>query len=289
MFVRFFTYILGLKHPLIWTYNPLTLDMLHVRSNDKVIYHCVDEIKAQPDMPVQAIADAEEKLLKRADCVFVTSEKLYTSRKIINDYTFIFTNVADFEHFNRATIISTEVPQDLASLKKPVIGFVGAISSYKVDFGLLSYMALSRPDWSIVLIGKVGEGDPATDISLLQHDNIHILGPRAYEDLPGYLKGFDVAMIPVALNDYTHAMFPMKFFEYLAAGKRIVATNIDSLKAYRDTISIADSHADFVRCVDEILAAEDDAGLNQRLALARENTYRIRTESMLAMVNEITK
>ena len=284
-FSNFFMYLLGFKKPILWSYNPMTMDVFSVKPNVKVVYHCVDEIKEQPGMPVREMENAENRLLKRADYVFVTSERLYKTRKQMNNNTFLFSNVADYEHFSKARSEKIVIPEDVACVRRPILGFVGAISSYKVDFKLLSFVARSRPDYSIVLIGKVGEGDPGTDVSLLEFDNIHFLGPRAYDDLPAYIKSFDVAMIPVALNEYTHAMFPMKFFEYLSAGKRMVSTNIDSLKSYGDCVSIANSYDEFISYIDQILADKDDEALSQRLALAKENTYRIRTEKMLAIIN----
>lgn len=288
-FSKIFSFLLGFKKPVLWSYNPMTLDIFPVRSDTKVIYHCVDDIKEQSGMPVSEIESAEGKLFKRANYVFVTSEKLYGASKHINSNTFLFSNVADYEHFSKARSDMIVVPDDVAYIKKPVIGFVGAISSYKVDFDLLSFIAKARPDWSIVLIGKVGEGDPDTDVSSLELDNIHFLGPRAYEQLPAYIKSFDVAIIPVVLNEYTHAMFPMKFFEYLAAGKRIVSTDIDSLKSYGDYLCIANSYDEFVSGIDEILSSGNDGDMGKRLELAKQNTYKIRTEKMLAVMNGLSE
>lgn len=282
---KLFTFILGFEKPIIWTYNPMTLEIFSVTPAVNVVYHCVDEIKAQPGMPVKEIEIAEKRLLKRADYVFVTSEKLYSTRKLANNNTFLFTNVADYDHFSKARSKTTVIPEDISSIKKPIIGFVGAISSYKVDFELLSFVAKSKPEWSIVLIGKIGEGDPETDASILELKNINMLGPRSYKDLPAYIKYFDVALIPVVLSDYTHAMFPMKYFEYLSAGKRIVSTNIDSLQHYSDHVLLSRSYDDFVDNVEKVLLEGNDVGLNERLEFARENTYKARTEKMLAIIN----
>lgn len=283
-FTRLFIFFLGFKNKVVWTYNPMTLDLLYVTRSTYLVYHCVDDVKQQPGMPKTILASAEYDLLKRADCVFVTSNELYRTRKKINSNTYLFTNVADYEHFSKARDSETLVPDDIAQIKHPVIGFVGAISAYKLDFKLIAYMARQRPDWSIVLIGKVGEGDPNTDVSSLTLDNIYLLGPRAYEQLPAYMKGFDVAMIPVVLNEYTHAMFPMKFFEYLAAGRRIVSMNIDSLQSYSDYTCIANSYDEFVSRIDEILASGSDDNLDNRLELARQNTYKIRMKKMLEVM-----
>ena len=277
--------MLGFRRPVLWTYNPMTLELLKTGAGTKIVYHCVDEIKAQPGMPVKQIEQAEDRLLKRANYVFVTSEKLYQTRKQINGNTYLLPNVADYDHFSKARNGDLALPGDMAPIKKPIIGFVGALSPYKVDFDLLKFMAGARPDWSIVLIGKVGEGEPGADSSRLDAENIHLLGPKPYQDLPAYIQCFDVAIIPVTVNEYTNAMFPMKFFEYLAAGKRVVSTNIDSLRGYSQHALLSEGYEEFVTNIKNVLQEGNDVGLSERLALAKENTYRRRTEKMLAIIN----
>jgi glycosyltransferase involved in cell wall biosynthesis len=164
------------------------------------------------------------------------------------------------------------------------IGFVGAISGYKVDFPLLRLMAERHPEWSIVLIGKVGEGDPWTDVgSLADLPNLHFMGPRAYRDLPAYLKGFDVAILPSMLNEYTRGMFPMKFFEYLAAGCPVVATRLHALQAYDNVAYLAVDPADFIVGVEQALAGAV-VPLGQRLDAAKDQTYERRTARMMAVI-----
>src|SRR5690606_8984533 len=202
-----------------WTCNPMTPRLCPVGRFAAVVYHCVDEIKAQPGMPAAEIEAAEAELLAAADHCFVTAEHLLETRRRLNPRTHYFPNVADFEHFARARDACTRVPDDLAALPQPRIGFGGAISGYKLDLPLVRRVAESYPEWSVVLIGQIGEGDPWTDVRALRGvPNLHLLGPRPYADLPAYLKGFDVAILPSPINAYTRGMFPMKFFEYLAAG-----------------------------------------------------------------------
>lgn len=285
-FSRFFMFFLGLRKPLVWTYNPITLDVFRVRKGVIIVYHCVDDIKAQPGMPRKEIEAAEERLVKRADYVFVTSNKLYEKNCALTDHIHLFSNVADYNHFSRALSDDIEKPDDIGSGEGPVIGFVGAISGYKQDLKLLEFIAANKPEWRIVLIGKVGEGDPDTNVNNLKNfDNVLFLGPRQYSQLPSYIKSFDVAIIPAALNEYTHAMFPMKFFEYLAAGKRVVSTAIDSLKDYADYCEIADNNDDFILKIENVLNTEDTS-LEKRLALAKQNTYATRTQKMLAIINQ---
>ena len=286
MQLRLWLRAVAFQRPLLWTYNPLTLELINIDGFpfDAVIYHCVDEIKAQPGMPEDVIERAERTLVARADIVFVTARYLLETRRSWNANTFYFPNVADAEHFGKALERTTVVPEDLSVLPRPRIGFVGAISSYKVDFGLLRHLAMAHPEWSIVLIGQVGEGDPATDVSSLKDlRNVYLLGPRPYEQLPNYLKGMDVGIIPSLKNDYTRAMFPMKFFEYLAAGLPVVATDLPALEEFANVAYLAGTYGEFIRQVETALV-ENRSVREQRLAVARQYTYKRRTEVMWELV-----
>ncbi len=173
-------------------------------------------------MATLEIEKAETDLVRDIDFCFVTAEALLTRRRELNQNTYYFPNVADFDHFSKSLDAATPLPDDLRGIPTPRIGFIGAMSGYKVDFALLRLIALAHPDWNLVLIGKVGEGDPWTDTSEISSiKNIHLVGPRSYEELPSYLKGMDVAMLPCHVNDYTTGMFPMKFFDTSPRGVRL--------------------------------------------------------------------
>lgn len=275
---------IGMKKDIFWTYNPMSNRFFNLRRFQKTIYHCVDDIAAQPNMPAEELAKAERALVETVDICFVTAPHLFDERKQWNSNTHYFGNVADFEHFNSTLSEQTKIPKDLEEFPVPRIGFIGAISNYKVDFDLLTQMAQERPDWSIVMIGQIGEGDPETDISQLRrHKNIHLIGARSYASLPNYLKGFDVAIIPSRINQYTRSMFPMKFFEYLAAGRPVVATNLHALQEYKTVAALAESNEDFIKGVDAALSGEI-APLDSRLDIAREQTYERRTRKMLKLI-----
>ncbi len=279
--------ILKFNFSLLWTYNPLTTLLIDLKLFQFSIYHCVDEIKAQPLMPTELLVVAEKKLLKEIDCVFTTSIELTNSRKLVNNNTFYFPNVSDFRHFSSALDADTPLPEDLFPISSPRIGFIGALSSYKIDFSLLKYIAESRPDWSIILIGKVGEGDPKTDISVLDGlPNIYLLGHRNYSSLPSYLKGFDVALLPNLINEYTNSMFPMKFFEYLASGTPVVSVNLPALIEFYYLAIFVSTPEEFVEAIERALAG-DVPNLDSRLDAAEQHTYSERTQQMLSLINNL--
>ena len=143
---------------MLWTYNP-TLRLINSNNYSKLVYHCVDEISAQPGMDAPQIMAWERLLCETADMVFVTSKNLLSARIKFNLSTYYFPNVVDLSYFTSVSRFdSFSPPYSLARIPGPRLLFVGAISSYKVDFDLLRHLALLRPHWSIVLIGAIGEG-----------------------------------------------------------------------------------------------------------------------------------
>lgn len=274
---------LGLQSPIIWTYNPVIVETLLKLPHSMLIYHCVDDLAAAPDMPSEVLRETEAALLASADIVFAVSRALQAQcAQHAPARTHYSPNVADFEHFSAARQAGP-IPSDLEAILRPRIGFIGAISEYKVDFDLIAAVADARPDWHWVLIGQLGEGQPGTSAAKLRRPNIHLLGPRPYDTLPGYLRGFDVAVLPCPRNAYTRAMSPMKFFEYLAAGRPIVATPVDGIMEYRETFWAAETPDAFRAAIERALAGDvpDPA---TGLRFARENTWERRLDSMLKVI-----
>ncbi|MBW0166544.1 MAG: glycosyltransferase [Vulcanococcus sp.] len=280
--------LLGLRADLLWTYNPLTALLLPLQPSGyrQLAYHCVDDLAAQPCMPVPLIQREEERLCRICDQVFVTSLELLHTRSPFNPHIRYDPNVADVAHFARARDRSGPVPMDLQNLPVgPRLGFVGAVSGYKLDLELLARLARHRPDVQLVLIGRVGEGDPGTDLQLFQGlINVHLLGPRPYEQLPDYLRGFDLALLPSPINAYTRSMFPMKFFEYVAAGVPVVATDLPALQDQAHLAQLCSDTESFLTAVDRLLA--DPPGLGARTPVPLQNlpdwcSYSRRTQSML--------
>ena len=273
---------------ILWTYNPLTLLYVDRKLFKALIYHCVDEISAQPGMNELLIRVQEKQLCASADHVFVTSPALYSSRSCWSSNVTYFPNVVDAKHFDKKKTARNSMPSQYYSIPEPRIVFVGALSSYKVNFKLIRELALMRPDWSVVLIGLVGEGDPNTSIDqLINIENIYLLGPKPYDQLPGFMHFSDIGILPCVLNTYTRAMFPMKFFEYLAAGLPVVSTRLPSLEGFSDYVDFADSVEEFASKIEIYLSKSvviDDVKVKDFVS---QHSYIGRTSKMIAIIDQM--
>jgi glycosyltransferase involved in cell wall biosynthesis len=285
--------LLHFKADLLWTYNPLSglLISLPQHHYQQLVYHCVDDLAAQPCMPAALIEREEERLCRCSDQVFVTSLELLRTRSPFNSRIRYDSNVADIDFFAQARDQSMPIAPDLLALPEGArLGFIGAVSAYKLDFDLLALLAKARPDCQIILIGRLGEGDPTTDLQRVEsYPNIHFLGPRAYAELPFYLRGFDLALLPCPINSYTRSMFPMKFFEYMAAGVPIVSTDLPALQDYADLACLCRSRDDFLDAIHRLLSS--DVQRNEAVVplglIPQHCSYRGRTHLMMQVLDRL--
>jgi len=217
---------LGFQRPINWVFNPAAGLVAGTLGEDLLIYYCVDEYTAFSGVATQALAALEERLLRRADLVLVSAERLLDSKARINRRIALVRHGVDFDHFRRALDPETEVPQELAVLPRPVIGYFGLIAQDWVDVNLLALVAQRLPRASLVLLGKV-----TMNVSALERlPNVHFLGRKPYATLPSYCKGFDVAVIPFPVSEVTLNANPLKAREYIAAGLPVVSTPIPEVE-----------------------------------------------------------
>lgn len=284
---------INFRRHILWTYNPALLDFIaHPNlTYRQTVYHCVDNIAAQPCMDSYTLEEKEKHLCQHADAVFVTSQALYSKLNHLNPHTYLYPNVADITHFSRARGSAMILPRDLSDLTGPIIGFIGAISAYKLDFGLIAQIARYKADCNFVFIGRIGEGDSSTDVSALSDlPNMHFIGAKPYSELPMYLHWFDIALLPCLINDYTTYMFPMKFFEYVAAGVPVVTTNLPSLQNYARYANICSDEESFLYMINHILSFPK--GVGPRAAIPLEELppwcgYDERTKLMLQDLEQL--
>ena len=279
----------GLEYDWLWTYNPLTTRFLNIKIFSKTIYHAVDAIQEQPNMPKKLIENEEIKLCNLVDYVFVTSPKIEKYLSPYSQRIRYYPNCCDYNHFAKALEISNDdIPNDLLEIGCPRIGFIGAVSNYKLDFNLIYEVALNNPKWNFVFIGPTSEGEVFTDLSLIKkRKNIYLLGYKTYSQLPYYCAGIDIAWLPLQINSYTQSMFPMKFFEYLAAGLPVVSTAIDSLRSFSNEAILCDSSMKSHSFALKSSMSGDCPVLENRLKLAKKHTYKSRTLRMIEQISKI--
>jgi UDP-galactopyranose mutase len=214
----------------------------------------MDELSAFAGAPPEMKA-LEAEMLRRADIVFTGGQSLYEAKKDRHDDVHCFPSSVDVPHFAQARTIGEE-PVDQRDVPHPRIGFCGVIDE-RMDISLIEGIAMARPDWHLMMVGPVVKIDPA---ALPQLPNVHYLGGKKYNELPHYLAGWDVAILPFAHNDSTRFISPTKTPEYLAGGKPVVSTSItDVVRPYgvQKLVRIADTPEEFVKACEA--AMRDDA------------------------------
>lgn len=275
---------LGLQRPILWAYVPQAEVLIDVLHPSLVVYHCVDDIAAQERIDTASFAAAERRFAARADLVLASSPSLAERMRSLSSNVLEAPNVADTELFATALAPSPPARLDpaMAALPAPRIVFTGAIVSIKLDIPLLVALARLRPAWSFALVGPVGPGDPRTDVSALAaQPNIHLLGPRPHAELPDVLRGAAAGLIPYARNELTDSVFPMKVYEYLAAGLPVVATPLPAIAGVAGVQVAADAQA-MAESLDRALAADSPQRRAQRSRAAAANSWERRLQEIAA-------
>jgi UDP-galactopyranose mutase len=275
----------GLQDPLVWLYTPMALPLAEKLAPRVLIYDCMDELSAFLNAPRQLI-QRESALLRRADLVFTGGPSLYEAKRHRHPSVHCFPSSVDAAHFGRALGPHNDHPLQ-AGLARPRLGFYGVIDE-RLDLGLIRAVAEARPHWQVVLVGPVVKIDPAT---LPRLPNVHYFGQQPYADLPEFLGGWDVCLLPFALNEATEFISPTKTLEYMAGGKPTVSTPIrDVVGPYSDIVSIAGDGPAFVRACEAALAmpAQQRKALAERMATTIAGTSWTRTaQRMQALIDEV--
>ena len=262
----------GMGRPILWGYVPQAEALIEALDPELVVYHCVDDIAAQKGVDAASFEAAERRFAGRADLVLASAPALAERMSTLNSNVVFAPNVADTGLFATA-LEAGPVDPALDALPRPRIVFTGAVVSTKLDFALLAELARLRPGWSFALVGPVGPGQPDVDVSPLEAEpNLHLLGARRYEELPAVLRGADAALVPYAVNQLTRSVFPMKVYEYLAAGLPVVATRLPSLEGV-DGVAFATGAAEMAECLSSELAADSDGRQHERAELAARHSW----------------
>ncbi len=276
----------GFFRPMVWTFlpTPLALDLVEALDPQLTIYYCIDDL-ASSSPGAKRIAASEERLFRQADLVFVTSEKLRQRAAQFSDRVHLFPFGVDFERFEEVRASEAPLPDDLQDLRRPVVGYVGGLHQW-VDQDLLAAVAERMPDATFALVGPA-----QTDVSALERcANVRLLGQRPHPDVPRYVKGFDVGIVPYRLAEYTANVYPTKLNEYLVMGIPIVATDLPEIQrfnaAYGNVVSVAADADAFSAAIRRSLRPSTPSEVRRRIAVAEENSWQGRLEAMRRLISE---
>ena len=245
-------------------WGPLALE-LQKTYGWKIVYDALDHLGGFSNITSHML-EPEVELIQKSDLVLTTSHLLYNEKTKLNTNCILVPNATEFDHFNYSP---EQLPDDLAPLGKPIIGYYGAISDW-FDTQLLASLASARPNWSFVLIGRVENTDT---LPLQGMQNVFLLGEKPYALLPNYLQYFDICIIPFRKIQLTEATNPVKLFEYLSAGKPVVATDLHELRYYQEYVRLAASVDEWLEAIELALQDNSPALVEKRIRFARQNTW----------------
>lgn len=265
------------KPSLLYVWHPAFAELADEFPECPLVYHVYDEYASFETDPARqrAVLESERRLLERAVMVFTASETLKSRRLAHNPNIRVISNGVDYTLFARAADPGLPVPADAAALKGPVIGYVTTQTTI-TDLPLLREVFSRRPDWTFLFVGlhpdELARPSPAL-AALKALPNVHLIGPRKLQEMPGYLKRCDVLAIPWLVNEISLSGSPLKLYEYLAAGKPVVSTPLTHLRHLEPVIAFADGAEAWSDAIDQALNGRAPGTVATRQALARDNTW----------------
>lgn len=249
-------------------------DLLNIQ---KEIYYTRDNLIAVDFWKKQGIR-IEGAYMKKADLVCGNSTYLTTLAQKFNPNSFYVGQGCDLSIFDENLI--KEIPSDIKNIKKPIIGYIGALVSLRLDIEIIKYLAKEKPEWSIVLVGPEDETFKNSDLHKME--NVYFLGSKDPEELPSYLYAFDIAINPQILNEVTIGNYPRKIDEYLAMGKPTVATKTEAMSVFANHTYLAANKDEYLQLTEKALTDQNQYKKNAMITFARSHSWK-------NSVNEIYK
>lgn len=279
------TYLKNKTIPIGWFYSASFSPLLEQFNFETVVYDCMDELSLFKGAPAHLI-NQEKYLMAHADIIFTGGKSLYESKKQLHSNVYCFPSSVDEEHFAQA-LNGIAVAGDIAGLPSPVVGYYGVIDE-RIDLQLLHESSKKLPHVSFVMIGPLAKID---DADLPKENNIYYLGMKSYHELPAYLKAFDIAMMPFALNDATKYISPTKTLEYMAAGKPIVSTKItDVVRDYSESVSLIENADEFCTSIQSLLDEKDSLVFQEEYAkILQKTSWNATADKMKSIIKKLAK
>lgn len=262
--------------PVVWVACPTACDAAIRMKKKKLVYQRTDRFEDDPNVDREVILDYDRKLKANADITVYVNKVMYDEEAGDCKNALFMDHGVDYEMFANAELNPAR-PPDIADIKKPIVGYFGALDGHKLDTDFLEALVDQLPEMSFVFVGK-----PSLDFSALSaRQNVWMLGQKAYEEIPHYGKCFDVAMLPWKVNKWTEAANPIKLKEYLALGKPLVSTpSFTELQRYRDIVYQASTPEDFAECIKKAYSEDCPELIRKR----QERVARVSWDSKAEMV-----
>jgi len=268
---------------IFWYYSPMMYLFSKQFDPALIVYDCMDELSAFKFAPA-GLKETEQELFDAADVVFTGGHSLYQAKKHLHHNIYPFPSSIEKEHFAKARI-NNQQPADQQNIPYPRLGFFGVLDE-RFDIELIREVATKKPEWNFILLGPIVKINPD---DLPHNANIFYLGGKSYNELPAYVSGWDIALVPFALNESTRYISPTKTPEYLAAGKPVISTAItDVVNPYgeENLASIIHSAEEFIKAAEKILKQENkNAWLKKVDAFLKNNSW----DNTFAEMNGIIK
>jgi glycosyltransferase involved in cell wall biosynthesis len=278
---------LNFEKPWLWAFvaqnrSVLTLPFEHV------IYDCVDEWSAfgSSSRETRFLTEMDALLCRRAELVFAGSKPLGESKSRLNPRTFVVNHGVDIDLFSKSADPATQVPPDLERIPHPRIGFIGLIDRMRFDVELLR-KATENPRYHVVIVGDVAGGLERLENFLPAASNLHLLGLKPVAELPAYLKGLDVCLMPYLLNETTRNIYPLKLHEYMASGKPIVTTAIPAIEGFEDLLLVARNNEEFIGAIGRAVEEKDPGLEKRRRECARLNSWEERRSQKVDLIARV--
>ncbi len=275
---------LGVSRPIAWTFlpTPLAHELITFLDPALTIYYCIDDL-ASSSPEARRIASSEEAMFRRADLVFVTSEKLRQRAATFTPRVHLFPFGVKYDAFEAVRESPRRTPADMAALARPIVGYVGGLHQW-IDQDLVAETAAKCRDTTFVFVGP-----PQCDLSRLEATpNVKLLGGKPHSELPHYVREFDVGLVPYKLSEYTANVYPTKLNEYLAMGIPVVASDLAEIRRFNaehgEIVAIARDSDDFAAAINRSISSPSPDAVGRRLAVAQANSWPARIGRMSELI-----
>ncbi len=269
----------GMRNYILWVSNPLMAKHIGSLEERLSVFDAIDDWTCHPQKKfiTKSIRRGYEIALKKADLIFTVSSFLAKKLNRKQGNVYWIPNGVDYNRFQG----NFQMPKDIANLQRPILGYVGVLQE-RVDVELLNKLAAYFPQASIVLLGPMFA--PRHFRSLKGFSNVHFLGSKHHSEIPKYLQFFDVCLVPHVQNNFTHSMNPLKIYEYLAAGKPVVATSFRDASGFQGVIKVASTREKFIQLVLAELGNNSILHRKKRLEFAHTQSWDSRVKRMLNLI-----